>query len=184
MSQTSINAAGQPQGVAGQLADNAEVVDVVSFFSEESSAEIPFGVGVVAGSDEQGCLLPSGSGDVCVGVSVFGLSHLPANSAGTSGDLGSSGLLPNAGLQVLRKGRILAYLDKSVTSITPYSDRPFLRYTADGTTNPQVGAWGKETDSGKNTDMSKCAVFVSGMFTSADGTTKCAVMEVDFTNKP
>ena len=52
--QTTINKAGQPVAVAGQLSDNGEAVDVVSRFNEEASAEIAFGVAVKPGSSRRG----------------------------------------------------------------------------------------------------------------------------------
>lgn len=182
MSQTSVSSTGQAVGVAGQLFDNAEVVDVVSGFSEEASAQIPFGVGLKQGAADQGVLNMAGSTDVVAGISVFGYNHMPANAAGTIGDLGTTGLLPKAGLQVLRKGRILALLDAGVASVA-VGDRAYVRYSANGG-NTVLGAWSNATDAGHNTDMTKVGVFVSSMSTAADGTSKLAVLEVDFTNKP
>lgn len=182
MSQTSINAEGQPIGVAGQIMDNAEVQDVTSVFSEEASAQMPFGIGVVQGTDEHGVKLPSGSGDHAVGIVTWSMSHAPANSAGTSGDLGSTGLLPKAGFGLMRKGRVMVQLDAGVSSVSANVDRAYLRYETDGGTNTIVGRFGTTSD-GHNLDLTKVAVFVSGVKTLADGT-KGAILEVDFTSKP
>jgi hypothetical protein len=179
MSQTTVASAGQSIGVAGQVADSGPH-DIVSKFSEEASAEMAFGLGVVQGTGANGVLLPSGSGDKFAGVNVFGFNHMP----GTNGDLGTTGLKPKAGLQLMRKGRILVKLDKSVTVVSPGVDRPYLRYTADGTTNPEVGAFGVASDSGKNLDITKNGVFVSGMLTLADGTGHAAILEFDAAIKP
>ena len=177
MSQTVISASGQAIGVAGQIFDNAEVQDTISGFSEEVSAEIAFGTGVVHGTNDQGVLIPTLITDKTMGVVVWGMNH----QVGANGDLGTTGLKPKAGLQVMRKGRVLVQLDVGVVSVTPYTDRAFLRFAASGG-NTVLGRWGKSTDAG-NIDLTAAAVFVSSIQTFPDGT-KGAVLEVDFTNKP
>lgn len=177
MSQTSVSASGQAVGVAGQVFDNAEVKDIISAFSEEVSAEIAFGSGVVHGVNDQGALIPTLAADKTMGVVAWGMNHMP----GANGDLGTTGLKPKAGLQVMRKGRILVQLDVGVVSVTPYTDRAYLRWAANGG-NTVLGRWGKASDAG-NIDLTAAAVFVSSIQTFPDGT-KGAVLEVDFTNKP
>lgn len=183
MSQTSVSASGQAIGVAGQVFDNAEVQDIVSGFSEETSLQIAFGTGVMHGTADQGVVTAAtgGGSGIIMGVSVFGFNHFPANAAGTIGDLGTTGVLPKGGLQVMRKGRILAKVGADVTSITPYTARGFLQVSTNG--NNVAGDWVTATDA-SNVDATKQAQFVSSLFTAADGTTKVAVLEVDFTNKP
>lgn len=176
--QTVINPEGQPAAIAGMIADSNDITDVVSRFSEEASAEIPFGYGVVQGTATQGVKLPSGSGDIPVGVNVFGYNHMP----GTIGDLGTTGLKPKAGLQVLRQGRIWVQLDQDVTTIAPNTDRTYLRYSANSP-NLSPGRWAKAADSGHTIDLTKVGVFVSGAVAFADGT-KGAVASFNFVNKP
>lgn len=187
MSQTSISSTGQAVGVAGQVFDNAEVQDLVSLFNT-GTASIPFGCGVVVDTSDasgQGCKLPSGSGDSVAGVSAYGANHQRSSSTDGSGnpegDLDGTGLKQYAGLSVMRKGRILVLLDSGVTSISPFVDRGYLRYSANGS-NTQPGAWAKAADSGHTIDMTAQSVFVSPLFTAADGSSKVAVLEVDFTN--
>ena len=176
--QTSINKAGQPAAFAGMLSDNSDN-DVVSRFSAETVTEIPFGAGVQFHTVARSCKLLA-SGGVLMGVSVWGANHMP----GTGGDLGTTGLKPKAGLQVLRRGRIWALVDKATTSIAAGTDRGYCRYTADGVTNPDVGAWAKADDSGKTLDATKQTQFFSGLFTAADGVTKIAELDVNFNSKP
>lgn len=178
MAQTSVSATGQERAIAGLIADSSELNDVVSSWSEEASAEMAFGWGLVQGSAPQGALIPSGSGDTFKGVLAFSYNHAP----GTYGDLGTTGIVAGGRLRLLRHGRIWVVVDKAVTSISPFIDRGWLRYTADGVTNPTPGAWGKATDSGKNLDLTKIALFVSPLVTLADGT-KIAQLELSATNK-
>ncbi len=177
--QTSIDPLGQPRAFAGLVADSMSVVDVVSSWSEEATAQVAFGWGLVQGTATQGALIPSGSGDKFKGV----LAHSYAHAPGTFGDLGTTGIIAGGRLRILRRGRIYVVVDKAVTSIAPFSDRGWLRYTADGSTNPTPGAWGKATDSGKNLDLTECTQFVSPMYTLADGT-KIAILEVNAIAKP
>ncbi len=178
MSQTSVSSSIE-RAYAGMLFDTGPH-DIVTGVSEESSAEIAFGWGVVKGTAERGVLIPSGGSDLPFGIVVHGhgYSKGPADA-----QLGTTGLKPDVVMSVMRKGRIWLVVDKAVSSLTSYSDRGWLRYTADGSTNPTPGAWGKATDSGKNIDLEKLVVFITGLVTLADGT-KIAGAEIDFTNKP
>lgn len=184
MSQTSINKAGQPVAVAGQLSDNGEVVDLVSRINAEASAVLPFGIGAKAGTSRNGVNKPSTTADVIEGVVVFDFSHQP----GATGDVDQTqtppGLKPNAKFNLLRKGRIWVPLDSTVTVITPNSDRTFLRVVSHVGVGTVVGYWTNVSDPGDTIDLTKVGVFVSGLQTSADGTTLIAEAEFDFTSKP
>lgn len=188
MSQTSVSAGGQAVGVAGQLADTGNDQDVVSGFNKEATSQIPFGFGlrVQPGSNGDAFLLPTGfstvGGDVA-GINVFGYNHMrqgAADPAGLfAGDMGGSGLLPNAGLQVLRRGRILVPLQDAVKA----GDRAFCVGIPTGTI--AAGLWaGSGYGASYHIDCTRQGVFRTSSYTAADGTTKVAVLEVDFTNKP
>lgn len=188
MSQTTVSAGGQSIGVAGQLADSQDGRDIVSGFNKESTSQIPFGAGVRVqpGSNGDGFLLPTGfsnvGGDVA-GINVFSYNHFrqgAADPAGNfAGDLGGSGLLPNAGLQVLREGRVLVPVQANVLA----GDRAYCVGIGTGTIFP--GLWAGSGYGGSyHIDCTRQGVFRSGTYTAADGTTKVAVLEVDFTNKP
>lgn len=189
MSQTFINASGQPIGVAGQLIDNGEVVDVLSAFSEETVNQIPFGCGVVFGTADDGAKLPSTSVDKPKGVNLFGLNHMPAgavDAAGNqTGDLGATGLLPKAGLQVLRKGRALLPIAVG-TTVVP-GDRLFLLFRSDGGSNTQPGVWSNAQDGGSNyidcTRMAQVMSSMSTVFTATGGSLNVAICDVDFVNR-
>jgi len=176
MSQTSINKAGQPVAVAGQLSDNGEAVDIVSRFND-AATEIPFGTGVKASTSKHGVIQASASTDVTEGIVVWSRNHQP----GTNGDLGTTGLKQNAGLQILRKGRIWAQIDAGVVTITPYTDRGYNRCVSNGG-NTVLGRWSNASDSTNSIDNTKQTQFVSGLQLAADGT-KIAELEVDFTVK-
>src|SRR5688572_679021 len=109
MSQTSMSAGGQAIGVAGQLADSGED-DILSGFND-ASAQMPFGYGVRFSTSREGYVLATGFSNVVPvqGVNLHGYNHSKAGAADANGnfagDLGASGLLENADLSVLRKGR-------------------------------------------------------------------------------
>lgn len=184
MSQTSVSAGGQSIGVAGQCADSAPR-DIVSGFSQETTNQIPFGFGLRAGSTQDGYLLPTGSsgGPEIEGISVFDFNHNRAgavDSAGNySGDIGASGLLAKSSLQVARKGRFIVPVAYTVQR----GDRAFCYGVGTGTFTP--GLWAGTGVGGASyvIDCTSKGQFRSGTYTAADGTTKVAVLEVDFTTK-
>lgn len=175
--QIAINPRGQPAAFAGLVSANFPS-ELISAFSEEASAAIPFGVAVKQGTALQGAKIMTSSADVVKGIIAFDYTHAP----GPFGDLLSAGLAPKAQLKVLRKGRIWVVIDPNLASVLPYSDRGWVRYSANGG-QTQPGAWGKATDAGHNTDFSNIAVYTGQYQVSSDGT-NIAELEVDFTNKP
>lgn len=185
MAQTTVSAGGQAIGVAGQIADSQED-DVVSGFNKDT-VQIPFGYGVRVqpGSNGDAFLLPTGFSTTSevAGVSVFSFNHMKQGAADPlgnfAGDMGGSGLLPNAGLQVLREGRVIVPVQDTVRA----GDRPFCLGIATG--NLSAGLWaGSGYGASYHIDCTRQGVFRSGTYTAADGSTKVAILEVDFTNKP
>jgi hypothetical protein len=200
MSQTTVSSAGQAIGIAGQLADSGEH-DLVSGFNKEATAQIPFGFGlrVKPGSNGDEFLLASGFSGLAPGMEVAGLSVFsynhhrvgPNDPAGNAaGDMGGSGLLPNAGLQVMRKGRAIVPVEIAVVA----GDRAWCRGVATGTSGSAAwqGIWSGTgynlaNDAAGSSYMIDCrrqGVFRSGTYTAADGTTKVAILEVDFASRP
>lgn len=188
MSQTTVSAGGQPIGVAGQIADSG-IHDIVSGFSQESSAQIPFGFGVRGGTSVDGYVNATGFSLVLPinGVNVFDFAHSRAGTQDAngnySGDMGASGLLPKSSMQIMRKGRVLVPVEQTVFN----GQRAWCRGIATGTSlnAAMVGMWnGTNLGASYHVDVTSSAVFRSNTFTSADGTTLVAVLEVDFTNKP
>lgn len=186
MSQRTVNAGGMSIGFAGQIADSNWVLDIVSGFSAEASAQIPFGFGLMALSGvPDSYVLPSGaSGTMEIqGISVLGLNHSRGGGVDADGnffgDLGASGLLPKASLQVMRKGRVLVPVEHNVR----IGDRPYCRVTATGALTP--GSWvGTNYGGSYVRDCTTQGRFISLTSTAADGVTKVAVLEVDFNSKP
>lgn len=184
MSQTVVQPTGQPIAVAGQLSDNQEAPNIVSRFNEEASAALQFGIGVKPGTARDGVKLPSATSSVIEGINLFGFNHLP----GASGDLDQSstppGVKSKGSLKILQGGRAYVLLDASgISSIAPNVDRGYCRATTNGG-NTVIGAWNNADDSGHMVDCTKQSIFRSGLFTSADGVSKIAELEVDFVNKP
>lgn len=184
MSQTSVPAAGMPIGVAGEKYDSGPH-DIVSGFNEEGTSQMPWGIGLMAGPSEKGFLIPSGaSGTFEVkGINVFSHAHSRAGNADPdgrySGDLGATGLLPDAGLQVGREGRFLVPVAIDVRK----GDRPFVYVVPTGTFGR--GVWvGSNMGGSYVRDCTAQGEFVTGTFTAADGTTKVAVLDCNFKAKP
>ena len=148
-------------------------------FRSPSSCAADLALTVKPGSSLHGVKVLTAISETVEGLSVWGFNHSP----GSTGDLGTTGLKSKAGLQVIRKGRIYAVVDPSVTSITPYVDRGHIRAVANGGDNI-IGALNKAADGITTIDSTKQVQFVGKLFTAADGVTKIAEVEVDFTNKP
>lgn len=180
--QTSVNKAGQPIAVAGQISDNNDVTDIVSRFSQETSASavIGFGLGVKPGAARDGVRILTASTEIVTGLTVLSFNHSP----GATGDLDQTlgGLKPNSGLQLMKGGRMYAQIDAGVTSIAPNVDRAYVRCVSNGG-NTVIGALSNASDSTNSIDCRGQILFTSNIFTAPDGT-KIAEVEVDFTNKP
>lgn len=188
MSQTTVPAGGALIGVPGQIYDSGPH-DIVSGFNEEA-AQMPFGHGIRDGGSRDFYKLATGFSGVCpiAGINVWGANHEPAitlQNGQVIGDLGASGLLQNASLQVGRKGRFLV----PVEAAPSVGDGAWCRGVATG--NLGVGLWrgaargaAGPLGASYHVDCSKQGVFRTSSFTAQDGSTLVAVLEVDFTNGP
>lgn len=190
MSQTSVSAGGQAAAVAGQIGCDPQECDIKSGVNE-ASAQMPFGYGVRLGSGERGYLLATGfSGSVPVaGVNCFGYNHAPAGSADANGnfqgDMGGSGLLQNSSLDVMRRGSVWLPVESTITK----GHGLWCRGVATGSLT--AGSWlgaargaAGPLGASYHVDCSKQGMFVTGVYTAADGTTSIALAEVDFVNSP
>lgn len=197
MAQTTVSAGGQSIGIPGQIADSQDGSDIVSGFNKDTT-QMPFGVGirVQPGSNGDGFLQATGfsggaPGCEIAGVNVFSFNHFKQGAADPlgnfAGDLGGSGLLPNAGLQVGREGRFLVPVEQTVVA----GDRAWCRGIATGASSISntVGQWAGTgynaagAGSSYMIDCTRQAVFRSGTYTAVDGVTKVAILECDFTNR-
>lgn len=183
--QTSILSSGQPVAVAGQISDSMKDVDIVSRFNAEASTDMQFGIGVKPGTARNAVNMVSGTSDVVEGITTFGFNHAPGS---TSGDLSQSntppGVAPKGSLQIMQRGRIYVLLDSTLSSIVPNVDRGFCRAVSHSGVGTNVGGWTNAADSGDTIDCTKQTIFRSGVFTSADGVSKIAELEVAFVNHP
>lgn len=192
MSQTSINAGGNRVGDPGDSAD-AGPKDVLSGFNADAT-QMPFGVGVAVNANSGDFYsLPTGYSNAypVSGVFLRRANYQPRLTLANGqviGNLGPSGVHQYAPLNVMVKGRILVPVEAAVTR----DQRAWCRGVATGTavTSAQKGTWrgaaagsapAAGTMSGYFLDCSRQAVFRSGSFTAADGTTLVAVLECDFT---
>jgi len=190
MSQTTISAGGQSIGDAGDIADSSPK-DVVSGFNQNTT-ELPFGYGLRDGTARDFYGIATGFSTT---VPVTGILLRRANyqpkitlpNLQTVGDFGGSGLVQYAPLNVMRKGRVLVPVEGAVT----FGARAWCRGIATGTSALGTpGIWsatsysvaGNDTTPSYHVNTTRQAVFRSGSFTAADGSTQVAVLEVDFTN--
>lgn len=191
MSQTSINAGGQAIGDAGDPAD-AGPKDFLSGFNG-GSAQIPFGFGVSPNALANSFYaLPTGMSNAYPvgGVFVRRANYQPQitlPNGQTVGDLGASGIVQNAPMNVAIKGRFLVPVEAAVTR----NQRAWCRGVATGAQTQ--GSW-RGADVGSVPlggsvalgasyflDCTKQGVFRTASFTAADGSTLVAVLECDFT---
>jgi hypothetical protein len=190
MSQTVINAGGQAIGDAGDTADSGPM-DVVSGFNQ-NTAQLPFGFGVRDGTARDFYVLPTGMSNAYPvgGVFLRRANYQPQitlPNGQTVGDLGASGVVQNAPLNIARKGRVLVPVEAAVT----LGQRAWCRGVATGAQTQ--GSWrgadvgavplGGSVALGASyfIDCTRAGVFRSASFTAADGSTLVAVLESDFT---
>lgn len=155
--------------IEGALADNGPH-DVVTRYNEEASAKIPFGRGVKFGANDNGALLPAAETDKVVGIVL----HTDQYTTGSDGELTSTGLIPDAMMSVLRKGRVWVTAEDGCAP----GDRLWVRCTAGGA-GEVVGGLNNADEGTETIDCTAQGVWLT---TAAAG--ELAILEVDFTNKP
>lgn len=177
--QTTILAAGQPPAFAGLC---TQKLDSVSAASREASANIQFGLGVKPGVKVKEMLLPTASSSVLLGILLQNQVYAP----GTFGEIDQSsatkGLIPNTFGEILTEGRGWVIVDGDA-SITANVTRAYWRFESDGASNTLVGTF-RHSDDGHVVDVRGQVLFVSGVFTAADGVTKIAEVYVSKSNSP
>lgn len=149
-------------GMLYDLTDN----DIVSSVSQESSLEIPFGVGVCRGTVDSGVKLPAVSTAKMKGVAVHSHAYEPLDA------LGTVGVKPTFPINTLRRGRIWVIVEEAVVP----GDRAFVRFAA-GSGGSQLGAWRKSEVLDETLDLTAECEFQS----TADAL-GLAVLECNFTN--
>ncbi len=157
------------EAVAGLLADNSLTKDCLPGTSEESSAEIPFGVMVCQGTEDDGVLLLHTSAAAMAtklkGVSVFGQGYAKNT------ELGDTGFKPKCTFDVLNKGRVYVLVEEAVAP----GDAVRVRAVAAGL--EVKGAFRTTADSTDCVDISAFAKWIRGA--AEDG---LAVVEIDMTS--
>lgn len=115
---------------AGMIADLEDHV-IKSARNGEASAEIPFGVCVRRGADSLSpstpiadVILPAATGFRAYGLVV----HSHDYEVGTNGTLGTTGLKPDATLNIMRRGLMWANTETQATE----GNAAFVRHTANG----------------------------------------------------
>lgn len=154
--------------IAGQLADLG-VADILSFFNEETSAEIPFGYAVVQGAAEKGALLPSADDDVFVGILVHSHAYDPEN------DLGTTGVKADRELNIMNKGRVWVVVGEAVS----VGDRGYVVYDTAPSGEELPGMIMKADVQDSTLDTAAQIRFL----TAASGVGELALAEIDCMNE-
>jgi hypothetical protein len=136
MSQTAYSTY-QTNAFAGMLADSGEN-DILSYISEEASANLPFGVAVAKGAADWGALAMVNGSSVIVGITVH--THQVDPSQVASSPAGA-GIPPKYAINTLKRGRIFVQVEEAVTPASPV----FVRHTA-GAGGTQKGAFRASAD--------------------------------------
>lgn len=146
---------------AGMISDASRDSNLRSYTSEEASAEIPFGVFVGQGTNDNGMLLLAATSDGVVGLLV--------NSQAFARDVevGDTGLKPKMTAQVMTRGRAYAWVEEAVTP----ASLPLIRCIAVG--SEKAGAL-RDT-----ADASDC-VNASSWMRFLGTTTGAGFVEVEF----
>lgn len=177
--QTSILAAGQPVGFAGQA---TAVKDSRTANNAEASANIQAGIGVKPGTLVKEALLPTASSSVLLGI----VKQLQSEAPGTFGTIDQSstppGYTPDTLMEVVTEGRIFARVDTDA-AVTPNVTRLYWRFESDGASQTVVGTF-RHTDDGHVVDTTKQVVAVGPIFTAADGVSKICEVYISESNKP
>lgn len=150
-------ASGTPDG-------NSPNGDIAAFFSEENSAEIPFGTAVKRGTAYNGALQPTAESDVIIGFVV-------RDHAYAEGELGATGVKPAAPLSVMRRGRMWVQCDSGCTA----GDALWVRAVA--TTGQRLGA---PEDADDSTDT--VSAITQGTWRTTASAGEVALLEFDFVN--
>ena len=157
------------EAVEGLLADNSLTKDCLPGTSEESSAEIPFGVMVCNGTKDAFVKLLHTSAAAMAtelfGVSVFGQSYAKTEQ------LGTTGLKPLVTFDVLQRGRIYVKVEDAVA----VGDAVRVRAVAAGA--EVKGAFRTAADGTDCVNISKFARWIRGA-----GIGELAIVEIDMVN--
>lgn len=153
---------------------------IVPMTNDEASAEIAFGLAVVldpsSPATDQSATLPTAETNKVWGIvlhsNAYDRTYTLADGS-TGGELGTTGLMPGAVMNVLRKGRVWV---TAQTAVTP-GDRLWVRAVATG---DEVLGGLEDADDG--TDMIDCTS--QGVWCTTAAAGDLAILEVDFTNKP
>lgn len=179
---------GQPAAFAGEC---TRKIDSTSALNKMTSTNIGFGLGIKPGVNVKEGLLPSGSGDKLLGITVWNGTEAPGTFGSIDQVSSPPGMTPNTMMEVLTEGRIWVVVDADAAgNITPNVTRAFWRFQSDGVNNTLVGTFRHNQDAGPNCiDVTDQVLFVSAVFDAADilnnapPNTKIAEVVVSRSNK-
>ena len=155
--------------IEGALCDDAPH-DVFPAYSEEASAEIPFGTAVKRGTNANGALQPTAETDLILGIVLHDNSYTRGTS---TSQLGTTGLRPGVAMNVLRKGRIWV---RPAGAVVAGVSRLWVRAVAGG--GERLGSIEDADDS---TDTVDCTAM--GTFLDTVSAGELCRLEVDFSRE-
>lgn len=162
MSQTSVS---QSMTIAIEGQQVAGFEYNVAKANGETSAAIPFGHGVKRGSGTEEVLLPTAESSVILGIVAY-------HTAYSDRELSSTGVLPDAPVTVMTKGRAWVVCDSGCTA----GDRLWVRAVAGA--GEALGALENADDSTDTVDCTNQGLWLTTA--SADG---LALLDFDFTRE-
>jgi hypothetical protein len=153
------------QGIAfaGMVGDTGQMADAKSYTSAEASAEIPFGLAVVQGTNPDEALIPAANTNLLLGIVLHSHAFQKDN------ELGTTGLKPKVVFSVRTRGRVWVTVDEAVA----LTDAVRVRMSGAG-----AGTFRKTSSAGVTKDISKLARWMST--TSGAGV---ALLEIDVNNR-
>lgn len=164
MPQTSVSLA-MTAAFAGMQVD-AKKCEILSYVSEEASAEIPFGVCVKQGTADDQCLKLTAITDKLIGIVVHSHAYQKDN------EVGDTGIKPKMMVAVAVRGEIWVPVEEAVTPASTV----LVRAIAVG--GETAGAFRDTADASDLIDVSKFCRFMSS--TTGAG---IARLMFDFTNR-
>lgn len=156
----------QSAAFPGMLYDNGDN-DVLSYVSEEASANMPFGIALAKGAADFGALLMVNGSSVVIGVAQHVHNVDPGQVAATPA---GAGVPPKYPVNVLKRGRIWVSVEQAVTP----ASNVFVRHTA-GAGGTQKGAFRTDADTATAVQVTNGMRFLTS--TTGAG---LAVLEVNF----
>ncbi len=157
----------------GMNPDNSDSGDnYITRMSSETTLQIPFGVVVVQGTNDDQCKNVSAQSDIPLGVVVYGAYQINLELSKVADSNGNLGMLANTAIRIKRRGRLWVQIDENVATGNAVKYR-----SANASAGVGPGTFRKSAVGSNTVDISKFAKWC-GTFLAATG---YGLLEYDFT---